>query len=125
MSDQLTITLSDHAANWVQWYAQMTGRSTSQVIDEAVERSRSQIAGESTDFSRWSDEEILAAANGSMPSSLANRREELRQKQQQTTLDEVEAKELESIRQLCRVEDLRKAQAMVEAVRRGLMGRAP
>src|SRR5688572_9440848 len=97
MSDQVTVNLSDHAAHWVHWYSQMTGRSTSQVVGETVERSLSQMKGESADLSRWSDDEILAAADSSMPPQVEDRLEELLSRQDDGSLAPADREELDAI----------------------------
>lgn len=123
MSNELTITLSDHASHWVFWYAQMTGRSASQVIGETVEQSLSQIAGEMEDLSSWSDEEVLAAADSKMPAAVESRLNELLERQDDGRLSPGEKKDLAAIAKLSQLERLGKARGMAEAINRGLRGR--
>lgn len=122
MSDQFSVTLSEHASHWVQWYAQMTGRSTSQVIGETVEDTLAPLTDAIGSLSRWSDDEVRKAADSSMPPQVEARLRELRDKQDEGTLSPSDQEDLDAITKLCQVENVRKARALAEAVRRGLRG---
>lgn len=120
MSDPLTITLSDHAAHWVQWYADATGRSAARVIGDTVEQSLAALAGDGNSLAGWSDEEVLDAADSTMPAEVQSRLAELLQRLDDGTISSNEQVDLEAITRICELENLRKARGMAEAVRRGL-----
>jgi len=71
-------------------------------------------------MSAWSDQEVLAAADGGMPAAADERLSELLNRQQAGLLKDTEHAELTALMQLYQQGLLRKAQALREAVRRGL-----
>jgi hypothetical protein len=119
----MTISLSDHAAHWVQWYAELTGRSAERVIGDTVEQSLSPLAGDGNGMASWSDQEVLDAADSTMPAELQSRLSELLQRLDEGTISPAEQNDLEAINRICELENLRKARGLAEAVRRGLRRR--
>ncbi len=72
-------------------------------------------------MSGWSDEQVLAAADDPGISSIEDRQlSELLHRQQAGILTEAERPELAALMELYQSQLLRKAQALREAVRRGL-----
>lgn len=124
MSDQFTVTLSDAAANWVNWFAKITGRSASRVVRDTIEETIFQFNGESRSLSDWSDQDVLDAADSKMPLQMQARLKELQQQLDEGTIDPSGRSEHDAIIKICQVERLRKARGMAEAIRRGLRGPA-
>jgi hypothetical protein len=123
MSRQISLTVSDDIFRRAEVMAGRSGRNVADVLTEAIEVSLDPLALAGADarpLTAWSDERVLAAADGAMPLAEDILLGELLERQQANTL---EPEELETLRTLMHVYQeglLTKAQGLSEAVRRGL-----
>lgn len=122
MAVQLTLTLPDHIYQRAQRLAQLTGRDVSEVVAGALGSLLPlvpQIAT-STPVESLSDEDVLALTTLEMEGPYDDRLSALLEKQQGGDLNELEKLELDALMRVYDIGTLRKAQALAEAVKRGL-----
>lgn len=119
---QTTVTLSENAYRNISNIAQMTERTIDEVIEETLENrfeEEVEMLKKSVEIS--SDTEVLALANFKMPEKQSNRLSFLLGGNGAQSLSEAEKAELHDLMQINRLNDLRKAIGIVEAMKRGLI----
>jgi hypothetical protein len=122
MSEQITLTLPNKIYERAEGLAQRTGRDVAEVLTSMLEVSlpSDPLMTSPKPIDSLSDEEILALTASQMDSAQNARMSDLLVKQQASKLDEVEQQELSLLLHVYQEGSLRKARALVEAVRRGL-----
>jgi hypothetical protein len=126
MTTQVMVTLPDETYRRAVHLAQITGRDIAEVLADTIEISLQPLGAESVTgkpVSHLSDSEVLAAADAQMKPAQERRFSELLDKQQAGKLTDEDRPELRALMQVYQEGLLRKAQALNEAVQRGL--RAP
>jgi hypothetical protein len=124
MSAQITVTLPDDVYHRVEHLSQRTGRSIPDLVAQTVELSvRPLGAAASTEkpMAVWSNEEVVAATQAMMPAAQDERLSELLDLQQAGALTSSQHSELTALMEMYQEGSLRKAQALKEAVQRGLL----
>lgn len=123
MSEQITVTLPDHLYKRVQRLAELLGHHLSPVINESLGMALPPLASELQDdpIETLSDEQILSLAESMMSELNSVRMSYLATKQKNVTLNESELAELQMLIELYDVGQLRKAHALAEAVKRGIL----
>ncbi len=123
MSGQITLTLPDEVLQRAECWAQRSGRLVGDLLAETIEVSLRPL-GSAAEFERpWnecSDEDVLAGTEAVLSDANDQRLSALLDRQQAGQLADFERGELAALRQLYQQGWLRKAQALREAVRRGL-----
>jgi predicted DNA-binding protein len=123
MSTQVTLTLPDEVYRRAERLAQLSSREVADVLADTIELSLSPVGLKSEavePVSALSDEEVMALAELQLASDQDQRLSSLLDKQQAGTLIEAERSELLGLMQVYQESLLRKAQALREAVQRGL-----
>jgi predicted DNA-binding protein len=124
MTDQITVTLPTEILQRDEKLARCTGRSVDQLLAETIELSLRPLGTSSLPeegMTEWSDERVLEAVDDPGFSMAEDRRLiELLHRQQAGTLTAGERPELTALMEVYQTQLLRKAQALREAVRRGL-----
>jgi len=123
MSTEITLTLPDDVLRRAQLLAQRTRRPVGDVLAEALELSLNPLADpevQEEPMANWSDVQVLAAADGRLSESDDARLSELLERQQAGSLTLREQVETAGLMEQYQNGLLRKAQALREAVRRGL-----
>lgn len=122
MSTQVTLTLPD--ALWERGgvLAERTGLDVADLLSEAIELSLNPLGSGTGDraIETWPDPAVMAAAESQLPPAEDRRLSELLDRQQAGALSATEQGELWALMQAYQDGPLRKAQALREAVRRGL-----
>lgn len=119
---QTTVDLSENAYNRVSSIARMTERTIDEVIEETFEnRFEKEVEMLKKSVALSSDKEVLALANLQMPEKQSNRLSRLLAKNGEENLTDDERNELNNLMQINRLNDLRKAIGIVEALKRGLI----
>lgn len=123
MSVQVMVALPDPVYRRAVSLARLTSQDVPELLADAIEISLPPVmALEGAPPAReLSDESVLALADSQMEPDLDKRLSVLLGKQQDGDLLEVERRELAALMQAYQEGLLRKAQALAEAVRRGLM----
>ena len=124
MTDQITVTLPIEILKRAEQLARCTGRSVEKLLAETIELSLRPLGTSvlpTEGMVERSDEQVLAAADDPGLSMEEDRRlSELLQRQQAGTLTTLERPELTGLMEVYQTQLLRKAEALREAVRRGL-----
>lgn len=124
MTDQITVTLPTEVLQRAENLARCTGRSVDQLLAETIELSLRPLGtslASVDNVAEWPDERVMAAADATGLADAEDRRlSELLIRQQAGTLTDVEYPELMALMEVYQTQLLRKAQALREAVRRGL-----
>jgi hypothetical protein len=124
MTTEVTIALPNDVYHRAEWLAKRTGKTVADVVAHVADLSLRPL-GIPTEpdppLSEWSDEAVLAAANTMMPEADDRRFSELLQQQQAGPLPATERTALQAFVEQYQIGMLRKAQALREAVRRGLL----
>lgn len=124
MTDQITITLATEILQRAEQLARCTGRSVDQLLAETIELSLRPLGTSSLPqegMAEWSDERVLEAADDpGLSTAEDSRLSELLHRQQAGTLTARERVELTALMEVYQTQLLRKAQALREAVSRGL-----
>jgi len=124
MSGQVTLFLPNNLIEHAKQFGTATKRDTAEVLADALEMMWPTLpdspASELPSVETLSDEDVLALANMKLDKEQNERLGELQSKGKQTTLSEVERFELLSLLQIYQLGQLRKSEALAEAVRRGL-----
>ncbi len=119
---QTTVNLSENAYQYVSSVAQMTERTIDEVIEETFEnRFEKEVEMLKKSVAISSDKEVLVLANLQMPEKQSNRLSILLAKNGEGTLTDNEKEKLTDLMQINRLNDLRKAIGIVEAMKRGLI----
>jgi hypothetical protein len=125
MSQQVTLELPDDVLNRAERLATLARRDVREVLAEAVAvvlPPLDVVLGESRPVSELSDDEVLKLTELRLAPAQDRRLSQLLDKQQAGTLTEQERTELLSLMQIYEANLLRQAEALTEAVRRGLRG---
>lgn len=123
MSTQVTVTLPDDAYERVSRYAAYANRDLSEIITTALASSLPSIDAidELQGISKLPDRALLALTELRMESEADRRLSELLEQQQRGDLGDLERAELAALMRSYEIGLLRQSQALVEAVRRGLI----
>ena len=123
MSAQITVTLPEDILQRAELLARRMGRPVSELLSERIALSLQPLgtaASQSEDFRSRSDAEVLNATAAEMQPVDDQRLSSLLDQQQAGTLTSPERAELTGLLQLYQALLLRKAEALREAVKRGL-----
>jgi predicted DNA-binding protein len=123
MGTQITLTIPDETYQRAEHLAQLTGRNIADVLADTLDISlnavrKGSFAGKAV--AELSDAEVLELADSMMGKQQSARLSILLDKQQAGKLDSADAAELLDLMQHYQDGFLRKAQALKEAVQRGL-----
>lgn len=124
MSTQITLTLPDETYRRAMHLAQLTGRDIADTLADTLDISLQPLGAElapGKPIAELSDAEILAAVDSQMEAAQDRWFSELLDKQQAGKLSDNERPELLALMQVYQEGLLRKAQALNEAVHRGLL----
>ncbi len=123
MSAQVTVTLPDDTYRRAAYLARLTGRDIADILAETIDRSLYPLGAQHpTDrpVTHLSDEDVQAVADGLMDATHERQLSELLTKQQGGRMTDEDRTDLLALMQMYQDGLLRKAQALHEAVRRGL-----
>jgi hypothetical protein len=123
MSTQVMVTLPDEVYRRAVTLARLSGRRMSDVLADTIALSLpllSPQADAAQPLSTLSDDQVLALADAQMEPAQDRQFSRLLDRQQAGTLTEAERSELLVLMQIYQETLLRKAQALHEAIRRGL-----
>lgn len=124
MSTQLTINLPDEIYHQIQHLAQLSNRHISEVLADTIKLSLP-LLNLQTQFqepiSTLRNEQVLALTELQMEAEQDRQLSNLLDKQQADLLTEIEQVELQTLMQVYQAGLLRKATALSEAVKRGLI----
>jgi predicted transcriptional regulator len=124
MNNQITITLPDEVYKRAEHFARLANRDIASIIADTIQfgiPSISLIAAAFEPISALSNEQVMALTELQMESEQDARLSELLDRQQAGIMTEVEYSELQALMQIYQELLLRKATALSEAVKRGLM----
>lgn len=124
MSMTVTVTLQDDVYRQALQFAQMANVKVTEVLKDAIELSLAPVGPEQSivkPISELSDKEVLKLTGLQMPPAEDRRLSRLLNRQQKGKLTAGERAELFTLMQAYQSGLLRKAQALSEAVRRGLI----
>jgi len=124
MSTQITITLPDEVYQRAERFARLANRDIASVLADTIQLSIPAISPEAAalePISTLSDEQVIALTQLQMEPEQDARLSDLLDRQQSGILTETEHKELQTLMQIYQEGLLRKATALSEAVKRGLM----
>lgn len=122
MAMQVTVALRDDIYERAKWLAQLTGQDVSAILATTLEASLSSLESEPAKaVKEMSNAEVLLLAEGEMRPAQDRRLSFLLDKQRNAaSLSDSVRAELQTLMQVYQIGILRKAQALAEAVRRGL-----
>lgn len=121
---QITITLPNDIYEQAERFARLANRDIESILTDAIYASIPFVRVESAGLSAISDlsnEEVFALTQLQMEPAEDSRLSELLDKQQAGTIADTERSDLQRLMQIYQEGLLRKATALQEAVRRGLM----
>lgn len=124
MSTQITITLPDEIYQRAEFFARLANRDVASVLADTIQLSIPSVRANVLDLepvSDLSDEQVFALTELQMEPDQDTRLSELLDRQQASLLAEDERLELQALMQIYQEGLLRKATALSEAVKRGLM----
>ena len=123
MSSQVTVTLADGVLKRAEMLAQRTGRPVADLLAETIELSLRPLGTPAADepaLADWPDADVVATVEVELPAAEDARLTDLLDRQQAGVLANGEHAELVALVERYQALLLRKAQALREAVRRGL-----
>ncbi|MFP5273809.1 hypothetical protein [Coleofasciculus sp.] len=128
MTTQITLTLSDDIYQKAEYFAQLTNRNVADVLAQVIALSFSPLtpntvsteSQERVSVPTLSNQEVIALTELQMESEQDQRLSELLYNQQAGTLTDAERSQLWALMQVYQEKLLLKAQALREAVQRGL-----
>lgn len=123
MSTQVILNLPDEVYSQAARLAELMNQDLPRVLAETIESALSPLGASAADLTpvvELSDTEVLAAADLRMDRAQGRRLGRLLDRQQASKLREAERSELAALMQVYHECLVRKAQALAEAVRRGL-----
>jgi hypothetical protein len=121
MSSQITLTLTDDVLARAETLARRVGRPVETILADTIEVSlRPFGANGEQPVADWPNDEVLAAADATLPAAVDQRLSALLDGQQSGRLTSPEHAELAALFQQYQDGLLRKARAIHEAVSRGL-----
>jgi hypothetical protein len=124
MDIPVTINLPDDVYRRAERFAHLANRDLSSILTDTLTRSLPPISAQTNtlqSISDLSDRQVMALTHLEMEPAQDTRLSELLDKQQSGTLNPEEPQELDTLMQIYREGLLRKATALAEAVKRGLM----
>jgi hypothetical protein len=124
MDIPVTINLPDDVYRRAERFAHLANRDLSSILTDTLTRSLPPISAQTNtlqSISDLSDQQVMALTHLEMEPAQDTRLSELLDKQQSGTLNPEEPQELDTLMQIYREGLLRKATALAEAVKRGLM----
>lgn len=124
MSTKITVTLPDDAIIRLENMAKLTGQHVDDVLATTIALSLPDLEAATFDanaVAELSDDEVVRLTKIEMKTEQDRRLTELLDRQQAGMLSESERAELQTLMQTYQIGLLRKAQALHEAVKRGLM----
>ncbi|OYD92922.1 hypothetical protein CDG76_19640 [Nostoc sp. 'Peltigera membranacea cyanobiont' 210A] len=124
MSTQIIINLPDDIYQRAERFARLANRDVASILVDTIQLSIPLVSGEITDLepvSVLSDEQVLVLTELQMESEQDARLSELLDRQQSGTLNEGDRSELQTLIQVYQEGLLRKATALSEPVKRGLI----
>jgi hypothetical protein len=119
---QVMVNLPDYIYQRARRFSELSGLNVEQIIAERLDLLLPPLSSEmdTRPVETLTDEEVISIAEGMMEESLSGRMSALAQKQQEANLSEAERAELKMLLDIYEAGQLRKAEAIVEAVKRGL-----
>jgi hypothetical protein len=123
VNTQVTLTLPEDVFQRAEQWAQRTGRPVADFLAETLELTLQPLGspiGFGEPLTSWSDDEVLAAVDAQLDPADDERLSILLDNQQAGSLATAELAVLSDLMHLYQAGLLRKAQALREAVRRGL-----
>lgn len=122
MSIQVTLSLPEQIVEHAERFGQATQRHLETVLTEALEMMWPTLTEEdlSLHVSQLGDAEVLALADSKMDAAQNRRLGELQERGKDLGLTLAERYELMALLQIYQMGQLRKSEALAEAVRRGL-----
>lgn len=122
MTTQIIVTLSDEVYRRAEHFARLTGQAVEDVIAERVGDTLPPLVSEldSRPVEMLSDDEVNTLAESMMDDRFSTRMSALSQKQREEMLTSEEQTELRMLFEIYNAGQLRKAQALAQAVKRGL-----
>ena len=124
MTTQVTITLSDEVYRRAERFARLANRDLASVLADTIKVSLPPISSDIETLepiSEVSDEQVMALTELQMEPDQDKHLSNLLDRQQSGILTEDERQELQDLMQVYQEKLLRKATALSEAVKRGLM----
>jgi hypothetical protein len=126
MTTRITLDVPDEVYRRAQDLALVAGREIGEVLSQALSLSLAPVAltpepADLTSMGQLGDDQVLALCELQLPAGQDQRLSELLDRQQAGLLSEVERPELTTLMQTYQLRLLRKAQALREAVQRGLL----
>jgi len=122
MTGQITVTLPTEVLQRAEQLARRSGRPVDELLAETIELSLRPLGAspETDDLADCSDEAVLQKAEAQLPPSQDQRLSALLERQQAGVLTDPERLELAGLMEVYQTALWHKAQALREAVRRGL-----
>ncbi|MHC5933571.1 hypothetical protein [Nostoc sp.] len=124
MSTQIIISLPDDIYQRAERFARLANRDVASILVDTIQLSIPPVSGDITDLEPvfvLSDEQVLVLTELQMEPEQDARLSELLDRQQSGTLTEGDRSELQTLMQVYQEGLLRKATALSEAVKRGLI----
>jgi hypothetical protein len=124
MSTEITLTLPDEVYQRAERFARLANRDVAGVLVETIQLSMPYVRADVTELeslSALADEQVVALTELQMELDQDARLSELLDRQQAGTLAKNERLELQTLMQIYQEGLLRKATALSEAVKRGLI----
>jgi predicted transcriptional regulator len=124
MSTKITITLPDEIYQRAERFARLANRDIASILADTIQMSIPPVSTEVNNLEPvtvLSNEQVLALTELQMEPEQDARLSELLERQQAGTITENERPELQTLMQIYQEGLLRKATALSEAVKRGLM----
>ena len=123
MATTVTLSLPDEVYRQAQHLAQITNRAVTEVLTDTIASGLPPLASLSPELEpveELSDQAVLELAESQMDARKGRRFSRLLDRQQAGELSDKERAELDALMQYYQIGLLRKAEALSEAVRRGL-----
>ncbi|MBN3908184.1 MAG: hypothetical protein HWQ35_17060 [Nostoc sp. NMS1] len=124
MSTQIIINLPDEIYQRAERFARLANRDVASILVDTIQLSIPPVSGDITELEpvfALSDQQVLMLTELQMESEQDARLSELLDRQQSGTLSEGDRSELQTLMQVYQEGLLRKATALSEAVKRGLI----
>ncbi len=124
MSTQVTLALRDEVYHQARRMAQLTSSDVAEILNDAIELTLAPVSATATvsrPIADLTDKEILALTELQLPPAQDRRLSRLLNRQRASKLAVAERAELMALMQVYQEQLLSKAQALSEAVRRGLI----
>jgi len=126
MTVEVTIALPESVVEQAKWLGNATQRDVAEVIADTLSMLWSALEGQPDSsfyppVSSLSDAEVLKLADAKMDAVQNDRLGELQARGKATGLTEAEQMELLALMQIYQIGQLRKSEALAEAVQRGLL----